>query len=87
MPVDLEFELTYLLEETLDREVKVTKANFDSSRAMLCVEALVGGLKRSACIEVKACRGLSGGKSARCIVKTLQSREDLLKRLAESLAG
>ncbi len=87
MPVDLAFELSYLLSDYLG-EVAVENVEFDPETGMLCVDAVVGGARKRGCIEVKACRGLRDpGKQARCLSKTLSVGEKLVRELAEKLKG
>ncbi len=87
MPVDLAFELSYLLGDKLGREVSVEAVDYDPGSARLCVEALLEGRRVRGCVEVRACRGLSGAKAERCIAKTLEANEAILERLASSLQG
>lgn len=87
MPVDLEFDLSFLLTDRLGVEVSVSRASFDPSTGELCVTASIHGGERVACIQVRACRGVPEAKRARCIVRILQEREELLEELASKLGG
>lgn len=87
MPADLAFSLSYLLGDALGAEVEVERIDFDPASSRLCIEALVAGRRASGCVEVKACKGLSGAKAERCIAKTLEANEAILERLASSLGG
>ena len=86
--VDLAFELSYLLGDRLGRNVEVKGYSFDPEKGLLCIEAEVEGVGlRRACIEVKACKGLSNeAKWVRCVSKTLAQSEKYLDSLAEQLA-
>lgn len=83
--MDLEFDLSYLLSDKLGVKVAVVKAGYDESTGDLCVEAEVGGSRRYGCVAVRACRGVPEAKRARCILRVLQEREELLDKLASSL--
>lgn len=85
MPVDLEFDLAYLLSDKLGVEVNVLKADYNPATGDLCVTAQLEGAERSACIQVKACKGVPEAKRARCIIRMLQEREELLDDLALKL--
>ncbi len=85
MPVDLEFDLAYLLSDKLGVEVSVVKADYNPATGDLCVTAQLQGTERSACIQVKACKGVPETKRARCILRILQERDELLDKLALSL--
>ena len=87
MPADLAFELSYLLSDKTGRSVEVVEWSYDPEKGMLCIRAVVDGVERSACIELKACKGLGGAKLERCISKNLVGNETLLDRLASGLAG
>jgi hypothetical protein len=82
---DLEFELSYLLTDLLRVEVRVSRAEFDPSTALLCVEAEANGTNGRVCAEVKACRGLEGVRALRCLSKTLAHGGRPLEQLAEGL--
>jgi hypothetical protein len=85
MPVDLEFDLAYLLSDKIGVEVNVLKADYNQATGDLCVTARLQGAERSACIQIKACKGVPEAKRARCILRMLQEREELLDGLASSL--
>jgi len=78
MPVDLAFELGYLLSDMIGEEVEIVDYSFDPETGRLCVKARVGGREASGCVEVRACKGLA---EESVYLKTLQ----VLKSLLESL--
>ncbi len=85
MPVDLEFDLAYLLTDTLGVEVDVVKADYNAGTGDLCVTARVGEAEKTSCIQVRACKGVPEAKRARCIIRILQEREEFLNELASKL--
>jgi len=88
MPVDLAFELGYLLGDILGEEVEIVDYSFEPETGRLCVQAKVGGREVSGCVEVKACKGLVGeSKWVRCVSKNLVGSEKLVRELAERLKG
>lgn len=80
MPVDLSFELSYLLGDALGRELELDSVELDPSTGRLCVKPR--GAPGKACIEVRSCKGLGEAKATRCVAKTLAKDEALLRRLA-----
>ncbi|ABM81297.1 hypothetical protein Hbut_1473 [Hyperthermus butylicus DSM 5456] len=86
--VDLAFELSYILGDRLGRSVEVKSYSFDPEKGLLCIETEVEGVGlRQACVEVKACKGLSNeAKWVRCVSKTLMQSEKYLDELARQLA-
>ncbi len=87
MPVDLGFELGYLLSDKLGVDVEVKGYEYDAERGVLCVDAVIGGVERRGCVELRACKGLSGSRLERCISKQLIGNEAILERLAGVLRG
>jgi hypothetical protein len=88
MPVDIAFELSYMLSEHLGREVEVTSVSFNPSSGELCVQARIDGREAQGCVVVKPCKGLKEeAKQARCISRTLAANEKLVKDLASRLVG
>jgi len=86
MPVDLAFELGYLLGDMLGEEVEIVDYSFEPETGRLCVQARVGGREASGCVEVKACRGLAEeSKWLRCVSKNLVGSEKLVRELADKL--
>ena len=86
MPVDLAFELSYLLSDKLGEDVEVVEWSFEPSDATLCIKALVAGVERRACIQVKPCRNITDeAKASRCLAKNLVNNERLLEKLVEQL--
>ncbi len=87
MPVDLSFELSYLLSDKLGVDVEVKSYEYDAEHGVLCVEAIVGGEEQRGCVELRACKGLSGARLERCLSKQLVDNEVILERLAGVLGG
>ena len=88
MPVDLAFELSYLLSDKLGEDVEVKEWSFEPSDATLCVRVATGTGEKQACIQVKPCKGIADeAKAARCIAKNLVNNEKLVEQLAEQLRG
>ncbi len=86
MPVDIAFELSYLLSDRIGREVSVESVEFEPEAGRLCVEVLVDGVRRRGCVDVKPCKGLRDeSKWARCVARNLVNMEKLLDKLVESL--
>ncbi len=86
MPVDLAFELSYILSDKLGGNVEVKGYSYDGSTGMFCVEADVEGTVRRACVAVKQCKGLEGPRLERCLSKAVVSQERIVDELAEGLA-
>ncbi len=88
MPVDLAFELSYLLSDKVGAGVEVKGVNFNPDTGELCVEAVVEGRgERRACTVVKPCRGLrEEAKWLRCVSRTLTASEKHVEELARGLA-
>ncbi len=88
MPVDIAFELSYLLSDKLGEDVSVENLSFDPETGRLCIEAVVGDRRGRACIEVRACKGLrEEGKWVRCVSKNVVNNEKLLDELVRGLRG
>jgi len=88
MPVDLAFELGYLLSDMIGEEVEIVDYSFDPETGRLCVKARVGGREASGCVEVRACKGLAEeSKWVRCISKNFAGSEKLVRELADRLKG
>ncbi len=86
MPVDLAFELSYLLGDKLGEEVEVKDWSFEPGDATLCITVVFRGRERRACIQVKPCKNITDeAKAARCLAKNLVNNEKLLSQLAEEL--
>ena len=88
MPVDLAFELSYLLGDRLGASVEVRSVSFNPDTGELCVEAVVEGRGvRRACTLVKPCKGLrEEAKWMRCVSKTLTASEKHVEELARGLS-
>ncbi|BEP17401.1 hypothetical protein PYJP_07530 [Pyrofollis japonicus] len=88
MSIDLAFELSYLLSDVIGKEVTIKDYSFDPEAGTLCVSAEIEDKNKTACIEIKQCKKIpSETKQFKCIVRTLASNEELLRRLAELLQG
>jgi hypothetical protein len=86
--IDLAFELSYLLSDVTGEEITIKDYSFSPETGTLCITAEIGGQTRTACVEIKQCKKIPNEtKQLKCIVRTLTSNEELLRRLAESLQG
>ncbi len=85
MPVDLLFELGYLLSDKTGVEVRVVSYNYDKSSGVLCVKASIEGAVREACIPVRQCKGVAANRVEKCLAKAITSDEKKISELAESL--
>ncbi len=85
MPVDLAFELSYMLSDKTGKEVEVTTITYDDDRGLLCIEARVEGVIRRACTQLRQCRKLDETRRQKCISKALASSEKYVEDLANKL--
>ena len=87
MPVDLAFELSYLLSDALGAEVEVKEYSYDPATGRLCVRALIGGAERTGCTMVRQCKGLEGPRLERCLSKAFTTVQKHVEELASALRG
>jgi hypothetical protein len=86
--VDVGFELSYILSDVLGRSVRVEDYSYDPGKGVLCVVAVVNGVRSKACIEVRQCKSIQNpNKRWKCVLRALAEREELLRSLAERLTG
>ncbi|AEM38878.1 hypothetical protein Pyrfu_1010 [Pyrolobus fumarii 1A] len=88
MPVDITFELSYLLSDKLGVDVNVENVDFTPGDGTLCVDAVVEGSKRRGCVQVKPCKNITEEhKWVRCVSKNIANNDKLLEELARALRG
>ena len=86
MPVDLAFELSYLLSDETGREVEVVSLETGPG-GRLCIRARIDGEEREACTTVAACKNLEGPRLIRCLARSLAQGGKPLQSLARALLG
>ncbi len=86
MPVDLVFELSYMLSDLIGREVVVEEYRYDREGGVLCVTVRVDSARGEACIPVRQCRTVPEERLEKCLAKALASNEKLLQDLAGRVA-
>ncbi len=84
MPVDLLFELEYLLSDLAGSPVKPRSYSYDAGSGELCIE-LAEPLEARVCVPLRQCRGLQGPKLERCIAKALAQEGPWTRSLQEQL--